>query len=71
MRAELTKLLLDRHELDGVLISVTVRDGNVRLWGRVENAQETALAESAAKSLAGVKSVENNLGPGPMSGVPV
>lgn len=71
LRAELTKLLLDKHELDGVLINVTVRDGNVRLWGRVENAQEAALAESAAKSLAGVKSVENNLGPGPMSGIPV
>ena len=71
LRAELTKLLLDKHELDGVLINVTVRDGNVRLWGSVENAKEAALAETAAKSLAGVKSVENNLGPGPMSGVPV
>ena len=71
LRAELTKLLLDKHELDGVLINVTVRDGNVRLWGRVENAQEAALAESAVKSLAGIKSVENNLGPGPMSGVPI
>jgi CBS domain-containing protein len=71
LRAELTKLLLDKHELDGVLINVTVRDGNVRLWGRVENAKEAALAESAAKSLAGIKSVENNLGPGPVSGVPV
>jgi osmotically-inducible protein OsmY len=67
----LTKLLLDKHELDGVLINVTVRDGNVRLWGSVENAKEAALAETTAKSLAGIKSVENNLGPGPMSGVPV
>jgi len=71
LRDELTKLLLDKHELDGVLINVTVRDGNVRLWGSVENAKEAALAETAAKSLAGIKSVENNLGPGPMSGVPV
>jgi CBS domain-containing protein len=71
LRTELTKLLLDKHELDGVLINVTLRDGNVRLWGRVDNAQEAALAESAAKSLPGIKSVENNLGPGPMSGVPV
>jgi osmotically-inducible protein OsmY len=53
------------------LINVTLRDGNVRLWGRVDNAQEAALAESAAKSLPGIKSVENKLGPGPMSGVPV
>ena len=71
LRAELTKLLLDKHELDGVLINVMVQDGNVRLWGRVDNSQEAALAESAAKSLPGIKSVENNLGPGPMSGVPV
>ena len=71
LRTELTKLLLGKHELDGVLINVTVRDGNVRLWGRVDNAQEAAFAESAAKSLPGIKSVENNLGPGPMSGVPV
>ena len=53
------------------MINVTVRDGNVRLWGSVENAKEAALVETAAKSLAGIKSVENNLGPGPMSGVPV
>lgn len=71
LRDELTKLLLDKHELDGVLINVTVRDGYVRLWGSVENAKEAALAETVAKSLAGIKSVENNLGPGPMSGVPV
>jgi CBS domain-containing protein len=71
LRTGLTKLLRDKQELDGVLINVTVRDGNVRLWGTVDNSQEAALAESAAKSLAGVKSVENNLGPGPMSGVPV
>ena len=36
----------------------------------VENADEAAAAESAAKSLSGVKSVQNNLGLGPMSGVP-
>jgi len=29
LRTELTKLLLDKHELDGVLINVTLRDGNV------------------------------------------
>jgi osmotically-inducible protein OsmY len=37
----------------------------------VENADEAAAAEGAAKNLPGVRSVENNLGPGPMSGVPV
>jgi CBS domain-containing protein len=67
----LVDLLLTKHALDTVLINVTVKDGNVRLWGVVDNAEEAATVEAAAKSLAGVKSVENNLGPGPMSGVPV
>src|SRR6516165_10562191 len=71
LRNELMKFLLDRHELDTVLVNVTVSDGNVQLWGVVENAEEAAAAESAARTLPGVRSVENNLGPGPISGVPV
>ena len=71
LRHELMKILLDEHKLDPVFVNVTVSDGNVRLWGVVENADEASAAEKAAKSLPGVKSVENNLGPGPMSGVPV
>jgi CBS domain-containing protein len=71
LRNELVKVLLSKRELDGALVNVTVTDGNVRLWGVVENADEVAAAESAAKALPGVKSVENNLHPGPMSGVPV
>jgi CBS domain-containing protein len=71
LRHELLKILLDKHELDTVLVNVTVSDGNVRLWGVVKNADQAETAESAAKILPGVKSVENNLGPGPMSGVPV
>jgi len=71
LRHELMKILLDEHKLDPVFVNVTVSDGNVRLWGVVENADEATAAESAAKGLPGVKSVENNLGPGPMSGVPV
>jgi CBS domain-containing protein len=71
LRHKLMKTLLDDHKLDTVLVNVTVSDGNVRLWGVVENAEEAAAAESAAKTLPGVKSVENNLGLGPMSGVPV
>ena len=69
LRHELMKILLDQHKLDSVLINVTVSDGNVRLWGMVENADQAAAAESAAKSLPGVKSVQNNLAPDPMSGV--
>ena len=71
LRHKLMKTLLDDHKLDTVLLNVTVSDGNVRLWGVVENADEAAVAERAAKSLAGVKSVENNLSLGPMSGVPI
>jgi CBS-domain-containing membrane protein len=71
LRQELMRILLDEHKLDTVFVNVTVSDGNVRLWGVVENAGEAEAAEGAAKTLAGVKSVENNLGPGPMSGVPV
>ena len=71
LRHDLMKILLDEHKLDPVFVNVTVSDGNVRLWGVVENADEATAAESAAKSLPGVKSVENNLGPGQMSGVPV
>ena len=71
LRQELMKILLDEHKRDTVFVNVTVRDGNVRLWGVVENADEAAAAEGAAKNLPGVKSVENNLGISPMSGVPV
>ena len=71
LRHELMKILLDEHKLDPVLVNVTVSDGNVRLWGVVENADEAAVAEAAAKAFPGVKSVANNLGLKPMSGVPV
>jgi osmotically-inducible protein OsmY len=37
------------------LVNVTVSDGNVRLWGMVGNADQAAAAESAAKTLPGVK----------------
>jgi CBS domain-containing protein len=38
LRDELVKIMLAKHELDAVLVNVTVNDGNVRLWGVVENA---------------------------------
>ena len=71
LREKLVKILLDKQELDTVLVNVTVNDGNVRLWGMVENTDQASAAESTAKMLPGVKSVENNLGLGPVSGVPV
>ena len=65
------KILLAKHELDTALVNVTVTNGNVRLWGVIENASQAAMAEAAAKSLPDVKSVINNLGTGPVSGVPI
>ncbi|MEX2614623.1 MAG: CBS domain-containing protein [Alphaproteobacteria bacterium] len=71
MRDKLQQMLLDEHELDTVLVNVMVSDGRVRLWGVVENAEEAEAAERAAKALPGVTQVENNLGRGPLTGVPV
>ena len=71
LRERLVKILLEKPELEAVLVNVTVRNGIVRLWGMVENADQAAAAERAARSLPAVKSVENNLAPPPVSGVPV
>ena len=71
LRDRLVTLLLEEHGIDTVAVNVTVNDGRVRLWGFVEDGKEAALAENAAKSLPGVKSVENFLALAPMSGVPV
>jgi CBS-domain-containing membrane protein len=71
LRNELVKMLLAKHELDTALVNVTVTDGNVQLWGTVENASQATAAETAAKSMLGVKSLTNHLGTGPISGVPV
>jgi len=62
-----------RHEplLDPLLINVTVSDGAVKLWGVVENEAQREAAARAARAVDGVRSVEDNLGPGPVSGVPV
>ena len=71
LRSELINTLLADSRLETALVNVTVRDGNIRLWGTVENIDDAAEAENAVKSAPGVRSVENNLHPGPMSGVPV
>lgn len=71
IRNKLLETLLENHGLDTVLVNVTVNDGRVRLWGTVESSEQAAVAEKAAKSLPGVKSVENFLALAPMSGVPV
>ncbi len=65
------KILLREHKLDTVLLNVTVNQGKARLWVVVDNAEQAAVAEAAVKFLPGVKFVENNLSPEPMSGVSV
>jgi CBS-domain-containing membrane protein len=71
LREELVSAILAKQELDTVLVNVIVRDGNVRLWGVIDNANQAEEIETIAKAVPGVKSVENNLGSGPMSGVPI
>lgn len=71
LRQAIQKSLLDRRELDTVLINVTVNDGAVRLWGVIESEEEKAAAEGAVKAVPGVKSLENNLWLGPPSGIPI
>jgi len=71
LRNELLNALLDRPELESVLINVVVRDGKARLWGVVESDGEVAAAAKVAEGVPGVVSVENNLNLGPLSGVPV
>jgi CBS domain-containing protein len=71
MREELVNALLHQHKLDAVLVNVTVSEGNVRLWGLVDDAEQAALAERAARALPGARSVENHLVLGPVSGLPI
>ncbi len=71
IRADILNAIETDPSLRSVLINVTVRDGAVKLWGVVENEAEMAAAERHAKAAAGVKSVRNNLGLPPASGVPV
>jgi hyperosmotically inducible protein len=53
--------LIDDETADAGEINVEVRKGIVQLNGFVDNAKEKAQAESIAKSVSGVKGVENNL----------
>lgn len=71
LRNKLLKVLMNRPDFESVLINVTVRDGEVRLWGVMESDEEVAAAEKLVESVPGVTSVENNLNLGPLTGVPV
>jgi CBS domain-containing protein len=71
LRDQLVNILLGEDRLETALINVTVSNGKVRLWGVVDDAEQAAAAERAAKALAGATSVESHLERAPMSGVPV
>ena len=71
LRNELIGALLSHHELAPQLINVTVSEGKVRLWGKVDNSEQATLAERTAKAVKGVGSVENNLLYNTMPAVPV
>jgi osmotically-inducible protein OsmY len=71
IRARVVDALRQEPQLASLLINVTVNDAAVKLWGVVENDSQRETAERAAEATAGVESVENNLGPGPVSGLPI
>jgi osmotically-inducible protein OsmY len=55
-----TRLLADQRT-DGLKIDVDTQSGVVYLSGEVDSSEEVKLAESIAKRVDGVASVENNL----------
>lgn len=71
LRAQVLNALKHEALLGPYLVNVTVKDGAVRLWGVVDSEEARMSAERAAKGIAAAQSVENNLGPGPVSGMPV
>lgn len=62
IREALLKALADEAGINTAMVNVIVTDGLVQLWGLVDSAREKKAAQLAAESMAGVKSVENNLG---------
>ena len=71
IRAHVVDALRHQSELDSHIINVTVKGGIVKLWGVVDNEAARDTAQRAAEGVAGAESVENNLGPGPVSGLPI
>ena len=71
IRAHVVDALRHESALDAHVINVTVREGVVTLWGVVDGEAARAAAQRLAMAVADVKSVENHLGPGPVSGLPM
>ncbi len=62
IRETLLQTLADEAGINTAMVNVIVSDGVVQLWGLVDSAREKKAAQLAAETMAGVKSVENNLG---------
>lgn len=71
VRTRVVDALAHEPLLASLLINVMVNDGAVELWGVVENDSQRDAAERAARATQGVRSVENHLGRGPVSGLPL
>ncbi len=67
IREALLHTLADEAGINTAMVNVVVTDGVVQLWGVVNTTREKQAAQLAAESIAGVKSVENNLGQLPAS----
>ncbi len=65
LRDKVVRELVDKVGLTGGRINVVVSEGEVQLWGLVENGTEKKAAGVAAEGIKGVKSVVNNLGVAP------
>ncbi len=62
IRKTLLQTLADKAGINTAMVNVIMSDGAVQLWGLVDSAREKKAAQLAAETMAGVKSVENNLG---------
>ncbi len=71
IRADVIDALRRQTMLSSRVINVTVKDGVVELWGTVDNGEQKEAAERAATDVTSVKSVNNNLTPSPVTGLPV
>ena len=71
IRAHVVDAIRQQPSLESYVINATVRAGAVKLWGVVDNDDARQVAQRTAENVAGVASVQNNLGPGPVSGLPL
>jgi CBS domain-containing protein len=71
LRAQVVNALMHEPSLEPYLVNVTVKHAAVRVWGVVGDEKARMNAGRIAQQIPGVQSVENNLGPVPVPGIPV